>query len=74
VEQKSEWHQGQEVVACWLRCSDKGRSLRHKSHPTYPFVVEPVVVREVCPWKGATAEQPEVVAAEQPSGLEVEER
>jgi hypothetical protein len=74
VEQKSEWHQGQEVVACWLRCSDKGRSLHHKSHQTCPFVVEPGAVREGYPWRVATAGQPEVVAAGQLSELEVEER
>jgi hypothetical protein len=74
VEQRLEWHQGQEVVACWPRCSDRDRSLRHRSRQTCPFVVEQVVVREGYPWKGVSAEQPEVVVAEQLSELEVEER
>jgi hypothetical protein len=62
------------VVACWLRCSDKGRSLRRKSLQTCPFVVELGVVHEGCPWKVATVGQPEEVVAEQLSELEVEER
>jgi hypothetical protein len=74
VEQKLGWCQEQEVEACWIHCSDKDHSLRHKSHQTYLFGVELAVVREVCPWKVAIAEQLEEVAAEQLCGSEVEEQ
>lgn len=68
MERKPGWHQGRVVAACWLRCSDKDRSLRRRNQRTYPFVAEPAEVREVCPLRVATGERPVGVVAGQLSG------
>lgn len=69
-----EWHRGLVVaVICSLHCSGKGRSLRHMSPRTYPFVAEPAVGREVYPWMVLIGERPVAVVAAQLCELVAEE-
>jgi len=73
VERRLGWHRELEVVICSIRCSGKGRSLRHMSRWTYPFVAELGVVREGYPWMAAIGERPVAVVAEQLCELVAEE-